>query len=818
MESRKISELEQYNGSANGFVVPGVADGETQKADLGAMVDKGAGAAGYVKSTDLKTVNGVSLTGQGDVALELANPFKGWFKTGDTLPTDGFDGAYLFFKDTSEQSGLTTIYRWNGTAYADTGTVVDTSNVNTFETGQAVNGVAIDGTGLANPAPNSLAKAGDVVRFVENTSEVAKKVDSLEFEAVSAGSVIPQLVDVANKYVVRSVITNSADGDTAFYISYLPVSEQQRLVHIKQVVRGSFSHPVGAVFLLDSPSEIVAGTEVNCIVAPVTANVDTDVVVTVPGNKILCVSRFKYNNRETLIADIVEWQSSTINELINDVGAIKEKTDKLATTYDYTDISSEAMTAEGNLGFAGISSTVIQSFPQSYWKIEYFPSRGETWRLRVEAVHDSSSTLSARIGCIFLVDDPSEIVAGLDVGASVLNLGIKEAHTSMDVVVDVPKNKYVAISYTTYYNPSINKIELYEADLTLQLLSDIVELQRNKLDRVQIGPDYVSAENPLEVIKETPGYTSIFRKMGVIGGSMSTGWHSHDTGSVSSNMPEYSYLQFMARLCRAEGFNFSRGGMSAKQWPQSDMIDNFYDANKKCQLYLVQLGNNDLTDHNNRLDCTSKTWYDLNWDGHDPDHGKAYPTFYDKVQQSGVTQNDWDAATQAQRLEWIGGPYNLGTTSDLTPTGGTSIADYTYNGTFYGNMARIINEIRKVQPRAYVFLSTFLKGYGSSPDGQPGGAFDYNGAIRNIVDYYSDTSNRPEGDELHYYLIDIYQYGKPYSFYNSGIHSGTVKGSHLVATGYNYWAYEFCTYIDWIIKNNMSEFNDVAFVGTDNYN
>ena len=269
----------------------------------------------------------------------------------------------------------------------------------------------------------------------------------------------------------------------------------------------------------------------------------------------------------------------------------------------------------------------------------------------------------------------------------------------------------------------------------------------------------------------------------------------------------------MARTCGSEGHNFSRGGISAKSWPQSDMMENFYDTNKKCQMYLVQLGNNDLSDHNNRLDCITKTWYDLNWDGHDTEHGKTYESYYNKVIQNGKTQNDWDAATQAQRLVWIGGPYNLGTIADLTPTGGTSISDYTYNtDTFYGNMARIINEIRKIQPRAYVFLSTFLKGYGSSPDGQPGGVFDYNGAIRNIVEYYTanDGANRPFGDELHYYLIDIYKYGQPYSFYDTGIHTGTTTGSHLVATGYNYWAYEFCTYIDWIIKNNMCDFNDVA--------
>ena len=122
--------------------------------------------------TSLSFIDSISQDADGKITatkktLDLANahelnPFKGWYKTGDTLPTDGFDGAYLYFKDTSELTGQTTIYRWNGTTYADTGTVVDTSNVQTFETGQAVNGVAIDGTGLANPLPNALAKAVDV--------------------------------------------------------------------------------------------------------------------------------------------------------------------------------------------------------------------------------------------------------------------------------------------------------------------------------------------------------------------------------------------------------------------------------------------------------------------------------------------------------------------------------------------------------------------------------------------------------------------------------------------------------------------------------
>ena len=147
MESKKISELEQYNGSANGFMVPGVAGGETQKADLGAMVDKGAGAAGYVKSTDLKTVNGVPLTGQGDVALELANPFKGYYPAGEAKPGEGAVGDYLYAPPSDAQSTATaTLWHYDALQtppWSDTG--IDVSSVVgvAFGSGQPVSQVRI---------------------------------------------------------------------------------------------------------------------------------------------------------------------------------------------------------------------------------------------------------------------------------------------------------------------------------------------------------------------------------------------------------------------------------------------------------------------------------------------------------------------------------------------------------------------------------------------------------------------------------------------------------------------------------------------------
>lgn len=114
------------------------------------------------------------------------NPFKGWWKTGDTLPTSGFDGAYLYFKDTTQTPAVTTIYQWNGTAYANTGTVVDESNVQTFATGQAVNETYIDDTNLANPVHGSLVKAEDAKLLKDKLGDI--QLEKVNVSLITSGA------------------------------------------------------------------------------------------------------------------------------------------------------------------------------------------------------------------------------------------------------------------------------------------------------------------------------------------------------------------------------------------------------------------------------------------------------------------------------------------------------------------------------------------------------------------------------------------------------------------------------------------------------
>lgn len=162
MESKKISELVQYNGSASGFMVPGVADDETQKADLGAMVDQAAGAAGYLKPSGLKTINGESVAGSGDIALESLNPFKGYYPAGSAKPDSGSAGDYLYAPDSTDGS-TTTIWAW-GTSlstpnWMDTSVIVDASVIAALATGQQVQNLAVKNEKGATSSSNNLLSA-----------------------------------------------------------------------------------------------------------------------------------------------------------------------------------------------------------------------------------------------------------------------------------------------------------------------------------------------------------------------------------------------------------------------------------------------------------------------------------------------------------------------------------------------------------------------------------------------------------------------------------------------------------------------------------
>lgn len=102
-------------------------------------------------------------------------------------------------------------------------------------------------------------------------------------------------------------------------------------------------------------------------------------------------------------------------------------------------------------------------------------------------------------------------------------------------------------------------------------------------------------EKPLDIIKPDCGFLSIFRDVGVIGDSLSSG-EFESTGDNREvhyhDMYEYSWPNVLGRITGAQWHNYSRGGMTAKEFMNGWADEHGYW--EKRQAYIIELGNNDL--------------------------------------------------------------------------------------------------------------------------------------------------------------------------------------------------------------------------------
>lgn len=106
-------------------------------------------------------------------------------------------------------------------------------------------------------------------------------------------------------------------------------------------------------------------------------------------------------------------------------------------------------------------------------------------------------------------------------------------------------------------------------------------------------------ERPLDRIVQNGGFCGVFRTIACVGDSLSSGEFQTldaDSGEYRyHDMYEYSWGQYIARMTGAQVYNFSRGGMTAREYCESFADDNgFWDESKKCQCYIIALGVNDL--------------------------------------------------------------------------------------------------------------------------------------------------------------------------------------------------------------------------------
>ena len=104
-------------------------------------------------------------------------------------------------------------------------------------------------------------------------------------------------------------------------------------------------------------------------------------------------------------------------------------------------------------------------------------------------------------------------------------------------------------------------------------------------------------EKPLDNLVSNGGFCGIFRTIGCVGDSLSSGEFEtlSDEGIKGyHDFYDYSWGQFMARDTGSKVYTFSKGGMTAK-WFMEGFGDKCGAWSNLCQAYIIALGVNDIS-------------------------------------------------------------------------------------------------------------------------------------------------------------------------------------------------------------------------------
>ena len=243
-------------------------------------------------------------------------------------------------------------------------------------------------------------------------------------------------------------------------------------------------------------------------------------------------------------------------------------------------------------------------------------------------------------------------------------------------------------------------------------------------------------EKPLEFIPANGGFCGILRKIACVGDSMSSGEFEaiNEKGEKSyHDMFEYSWGQFFARMTGTEVYNFSRGGMTAKEYCESFAECNgFWDEDKKCNAYIIALGVNDVCNQN----------------------------------------------------------MTVGTTADV------DFENYENNKpTFTGYYGKIIQKYKEIQPDAKFFLMTIPNDIARENKRK-----EHTNLIYELAEVFSNC-----------YVIDLGKYGP---VFDEEFKKNFFMGGHMTPSGYSLIGQLVMSYIDYIIRHNMTDFKQLGFMGT----
>ena len=238
-------------------------------------------------------------------------------------------------------------------------------------------------------------------------------------------------------------------------------------------------------------------------------------------------------------------------------------------------------------------------------------------------------------------------------------------------------------------------------------------------------------EQPLERLLPDGGFCGIFRTIGCVGDSLSSGefqTRKKDGSWRYNDMYEYSWGQYIARATGSTVYNFSKGGMTAKKYIDSFAEERgFWDPKLACQAYIIALGANDKN----------------------------------HIQPGSLA--DLEQSEPQETFVWY------------------------YN--------EIIRRLKEIQPNAKFFLMT-----------QPGRDEQTNERNRP----FSEAVRQLAGYHTNCYLMDMARY---HPVVDDFCREKFWLNGHINPAGYILEAKLIMSYMDYIIRHNIRDFDYVGFIG-----
>ncbi len=116
-------------------------------------------------------------------------------------------------------------------------------------------------------------------------------------------------------------------------------------------------------------------------------------------------------------------------------------------------------------------------------------------------------------------------------------------------------------------------------------------------------------EQPLDSFVTGISNTAVFRTIGFIGDSLSSGeFESRDSEGKAGyhDLFEYSWGQYIARKNGLKAYNFSKGGMTASEYIKTFADKMLYwERARDCQCFVIALGVNDILNRGDELGSLS---------------------------------------------------------------------------------------------------------------------------------------------------------------------------------------------------------------------